>query len=69
MLWVYDERWYANIQLAIICDIYADVLWRPELVHPFASAIDSELTNPEEMARIFVNLSQCIYHNLLLSLP
>ena len=53
MLWLYDERWYANIQLAITWGIYADVLWRPELVHPFASAIDSELTDPEEMARIF----------------
>lgn len=36
------------------------MLCRPELIHPFASAIDTELEIPEEMvSRAFYSLARC----------
>ena len=49
MLWLYDERWCVDDQLPMIAERFPDTLYRPELIHPFASAIDSELVEPEEM--------------------
>jgi hypothetical protein len=49
MLWIYIEKWCVDDQFPIIAERFLDILCRPELIHPFASAIDSELVEPEEM--------------------
>jgi hypothetical protein len=57
MLWIYIEKWCIDVQLPIIAERFLNTLYRPELIHPFASAIDSELVEPEEM------VSNSIYQN------
>ena len=53
MLWLYDATWYAFgnwHSFYYFLKLYA---LRPELIHPFASAIDSpELETPKTMVKI-----------------
>jgi len=53
MLWLYDATWYAFgnwHSFYYVSNLYA---LRPELIHPFASAIDSpELETPKTMVKI-----------------
>lgn len=53
MLWLYDDQWCVD-QPSGEQDIPTEqyLSSRPELIMPFASAIDSELTGPEEMASV-----------------
>jgi hypothetical protein len=51
MLWLWDEHWYAQTLLLMADDPLIGI--RPELLHPFASAIDEpELKVPEEMVGV-----------------
>lgn len=48
MLWLYDKTWSVHHHISVL-EWYLQIL-RPELIHPFASAIDSpELQSPETM--------------------
>lgn len=50
MLWLYDSDWFDRILPLTTC---SDIHPRPELLHPFSTAIDSpELPEPEEMVCI-----------------
>jgi hypothetical protein len=59
MLWLWDETWYGGGTRVALSPYFPNTpplthdSHRPELLHPFASAIDEpELKAPEEMVRV-----------------
>lgn len=52
MLWLYDENWSVTLH-SVVTIVSMCSLLRPELLHPFASAIDSpELEAPDDMVGV-----------------
>lgn len=52
MLWLYDETWCVSSAAFPYLNMTHAAHFRPELLHPFASAIDSpELDSPESLVR------------------
>ena len=50
MLWLYDETWCVSNTAFLCLNLTHTAHFRPELLHPFASAIDSpELDSPESL--------------------
>lgn len=56
MLWLYDENWrVVNCHIGTYKSLNFHT-YRPEFIHPFASAIDSpDLTPPETMTCVKLN--------------
>ena len=53
MLWLYDDNWFGLPNVSPLLGLCANP-FRPELLHPFASVIDSpELVDSEPMVGLF----------------